>query len=89
MRLTIRNAILVGSITGAIFWPVLDLLHGIAKAEPSCAGASITLDGVPSAVALCRLPQCAQEDGNVDGKPCLWIDPDTQGVYYVESENYR
>lgn len=32
---------------------------------------------------------CANEDGNVDGKPCLWADPDTGNRYYVTSDNYR
>lgn len=32
---------------------------------------------------------CAYEDGNVDGLPCVWIDPDTGNAYFVTSENYR
>jgi hypothetical protein len=35
------------------------------------------------------LPACEFEDGNPDGRPCLWIDPDTGNGYYVESDNYR
>jgi hypothetical protein len=41
-------------------------------------------DGIMSLV-----PACAYEDGNPDGMPCLWTDPDTSTRYYVTSENYR
>jgi len=36
-----------------------------------------------------KLPACAHEDGNPDGNPCWWTDPDTGTRYYVTSENYR
>jgi len=36
-----------------------------------------------------KLPTCAEEDGNKDGKPCWWTDPDTGTRYYVTSENYQ
>lgn len=39
--------------------------------------------------ALPPLPVCEQEDGNTDGAPCNWTDPDTGAVYYVDSSNYR
>lgn len=32
---------------------------------------------------------CEYEDGNTDGMPCNWVDPDTGTVYRVSSENYR
>lgn len=32
---------------------------------------------------------CAHEDGNEDGMPCLWRDPDGGAMYYVDSANYR
>ena len=32
---------------------------------------------------------CAFEDGNTDGLPCMWTDPDTGTAYYVDSSNYR
>lgn len=32
---------------------------------------------------------CANEDGNPDGLPCVWIDPDTGDAFYVTSENYQ
>lgn len=35
------------------------------------------------------LPQCQYEDGNQDGQPCMWTDPDTGNVFIVTSENYR
>ena len=35
------------------------------------------------------VPFCLYEDGNPNGKPCLWVDPDTGAMYHVESENYR
>lgn len=35
------------------------------------------------------LPVCEYEDGNANGTPCNWTDPDTGTVYYVDSSNYR
>lgn len=35
------------------------------------------------------LPQCVNEDGNVDGQPCIWFSPRTGSSYYVTSEEYR
>lgn len=35
-----------------------------------------------------KLPRCVNEDGNADGKPCWWTDPDSGTRYYVTSENY-
>lgn len=43
----------------------------------------------PVSHALPPLPVCEQEDGNTDGAPCNWTDPDTGAVYYVDSSNYR
>lgn len=34
------------------------------------------------------LPPCTEEDGNTDGAPCVWTDPDTGRLYYVDSANY-
>ncbi|WP_100514447.1 hypothetical protein [Mycobacteroides abscessus] len=47
--------------------------------------------GLPTAVEATadQLPVCQYEDGNTDGKPCNWTDPDTGTVYYVGSSNYR
>ncbi|CPR33687.1 Uncharacterised protein [Mycobacteroides abscessus] len=35
------------------------------------------------------LPTCEYEDGNTNGMPCNWTDPDTGTAYLVSSENYR
>lgn len=35
------------------------------------------------------IPFCLYEDGNPNGKPCLWVDPDTGAMWQVESEGYR
>ena len=32
---------------------------------------------------------CQHEDGNPDGNPCLWIDPDTGKGYVNDGHNYR
>ncbi len=36
-----------------------------------------------------QIPACVEEDGNPDGLPCMWADPDTGRGFYVTSENYR
>lgn len=35
-----------------------------------------------------QMPLCENEDGNLDGKTCLWIDPDTGKGYVSLSEAY-
>ncbi len=48
--------------------------------------------GVPAvayAEPVAPLPVCQYEDGNPDGQPCVWTDPDTGTEYDVSSENYR
>lgn len=35
-----------------------------------------------------QMPICQAEDGNSDGKPCLWIDPTDGIIWYVSSEEY-
>lgn len=35
------------------------------------------------------LPTCEYEDGNTNGMPCNWTDPDTGTAYLVDSSNYR
>lgn len=32
---------------------------------------------------------CAYEDGNPDGRPCVWVDPDSGNAYLNDSANYR
>lgn len=36
-----------------------------------------------------NLSACQHEDGNTDGTPCVWADPDTGQLFYVDSANYR
>lgn len=50
--------------------------------------------GIPSGAAIVTasayaLPACQYEDGNPDGQPCSWTDPDTGRAFYVDSANYR
>lgn len=33
------------------------------------------------------LAACAEEDGNPDGQPCMWTDPDTGRTFFVDSAN--
>lgn len=47
-----------------------------------------TVLGVP-VMHTPALPLCAEEDGNRNGQPCTWIDPDTGVGYPVDSVNYR
>lgn len=35
------------------------------------------------------MPVCQFEDGNPDGRTCLWIDPGTGQGFVSLSENYR
>lgn len=35
------------------------------------------------------LPACHYEDGNPDGKPCMWTSPRTGKQYYNDGSNYR
>lgn len=46
------------------------------RVAPQCA------QGTP------RPPQCRNEDGNPNGWPCLWTDPDTGDLYFVSSREY-
>lgn len=52
--------------------------------EPSHVTWTVEFDGV-----LFDVPECAEEDGNVDGKACLWLDSDTGTRFFVDSANYR
>lgn len=45
---------------------------------------TVEFDGV-----LFDVPECVEEDGNVDGKACLWLDSDTGTRFFVDSANYR
>lgn len=35
-----------------------------------------------------RLHMCPQEDGDPSTRPCVWQDPDTDRIYYVDSTEY-
>lgn len=83
-QLSFAGAFLIaGAVTG---W------HGVAQAEPPvCDRVDVTecswtidVDGRQFDVV-----GCANEDGNVDGRPCLWRDSDTGAMFYVTSQNYR
>lgn len=37
---------------------------------------------------MVEMQRCLFEDGHPNGKPCLWIDPDTADAYLSLSENY-
>lgn len=71
---TAQRALAVGLLVGATF--------GAALGVP--AGAIIV-----SAASADALPACQYEDGNPDGQPCSWTDPDTGRAFYVDSANYR
>jgi hypothetical protein len=43
----------------------------------------------PQAPATDTTAVCAFEDGNTDGAPCWWTDPNTGTAYWVDSSNYR
>lgn len=52
-------------------------------------GVGTTVAAYPHAPKYEKLPTCVHEDGNTNGKPCWWTDPDTGTRYYVTSQNYR
>ena len=52
------------------------------------AAAIITMSAPQSPIVIDAVT-CVQEDGNTDGMPCVWTDPDTGTQYWVTSENYR
>lgn len=50
------------------------------------AGISVaTVDMTPKP----KYPACQYEDGNPDGKPCIWTDPNTGVQMYSDSSEYR
>lgn len=58
------------------------LLVGVALGIP----AGLVMTASASAEPLAA---CAEEDGNPDGQPCMWTDPDTGRAFFVDSANYR
>ncbi len=76
-------------LSGIIGW------HGTAQAEPGQPGVNtpgpsvVRSDaGNPSRVWV-NMPFCEYEDGNVDGRPCLWVSPRTGDGYVNDGHNYR
>lgn len=67
------------------------LAAGIAGAYSIATARADTCDQ-PRA-SLCswtvELSGCDYEDGNPDGRPCLWLDPDTGRAYVNDGSNYR
>lgn len=78
-----RRVTLVRMTLKRILRPAAFVLIGLAVGVVGTAAA------YPSAPKYEKLPTCVEEDGNTDGKPCWWTDPDTGTRYYVTSENYR
>lgn len=67
-----------------------------ATAAPGCPVTDVTqctwtveIDGPDGRPIDVELPGCAFEDGNTDGRPCVWFDPDTGRPYLVDSRDYR
>ncbi|QGH79764.1 hypothetical protein SEA_ANON_93 [Gordonia phage Anon] len=48
------------------------------------------VDDVPEVIAD-QMPVCQNEDGNPDGKPCIWYGGEhgPEGRWYVDSSVYR
>jgi hypothetical protein len=61
----------------------------ITLAAANAAFGALLALGFATAPHAPALPPCAHEDGNTDGRPCAWTDPDTGRSFYVTSENYR
>lgn len=53
------------------------------------AATLVGFGGASAPLAPAPLPTCQFEDGNADGQPCTWTDPDTGVGFFVTSENYR
>lgn len=60
-----------------------------AVQPPQGGWSELTHDGaVEASTAVSGLARCLFEDGNPDGKPCLWHDRNGN-IYYVDSSEYR
>ncbi|WP_131588735.1 hypothetical protein [Mycolicibacterium phlei] len=51
-------------------------------------GAAIGASVVYGSPTTAAVPACIYEDGNPDGLPCIWVDPDTGAQYYNDGSNY-
>lgn len=65
------------------------LIIGAEIAVAGLFGVTGALGGIHGTAYAEPLSVCQFEDGNVDGRPCQWTDPDTGRAYFVTSENYR
>lgn len=88
-RALFAAGVLVGATLGVPAGGLIATAH--ADTPPVCDQADVTtcywdaeVDG-----ATVQLPGCAEEDGNVNGLPCLWRAPGTGTMLYVDSANYR
>lgn len=69
----------------------LAVSFGVAGATGNISGTAnaSTFASVCTTDTRICLPACAFEDGNTDGLPCLWVDPDTGDAYLNDSAVYR
>ena len=62
----------------------------IAAKATLAAGLALGFLAAPHGVVQAEpTTSCPYEDGDPDGTPCMWTDPDTGAQYYVNSDNYR
>jgi hypothetical protein len=83
-RMTLEDAPSTPSRMRSALRPLAFILAGLVIGVGVTAAAAYSLTPTYE-----KLPACVEEDGNKDGKPCWWTDPDTGTRYYVTSENYR
>lgn len=70
-----------GAVTGTLLMTLLLICTGVKLALP---GESVA----PRGAVVVSVP-CQQEDGRLDGQPCLWRDPRTGAVLVVDSSEAR
>lgn len=85
MRNVVAGLALVGEITIAVA-AVYASTFGYAGATAHATPPVLNCAAEECVVTLAR---CQYEDGNPDGLPCIWTDPDTGDGYWVGSEDYR
>jgi hypothetical protein len=62
----------------------------IAAKATLAAGLALGFLAAPHGVVQAEpTTSCPYEDGDPDGTPCMWTDPDPGAQYYVNSDNYR
>lgn len=59
--------------------------------QPATIPIECQVPGVPLATECAEggAPRCAEEDGNLTGEPCLWRDPSSGTLWYVDGSEYR